>query len=182
MTEGDIATHVFNGDRENILDNHGNIRSEVKDAAERGIVFDVGHAGIHCDMAVVRSAISQDIPIDTISTDLHISPDDRTVYKMNDLVSQFHAVGLSWDEAIAAATTTPAKVLGLAEYKNLSDGTLSVGSVADVAVFDLLEGRFVWHDMSGNMVEGKTKLDTVVTIINGQIVWSREALNDMGEC
>ena len=182
MTEGDIATHVFNGDRENILDNHGNIRSEVKDAADRGIVFDVGHAGIHCDMAVVRSAISQDIPIDTISTDLHISPDDRTVYKMNDLVSQFHAVGLSWDEAIAAATTTPAKVLGLAEYKNLSDGTLSVGSVADVAVFDLLEGRFVWHDMSGNMVEGKTKLDTVVTIINGQIVWSREALNDMGEC
>ena len=73
-------------------------------------------------------------------------------------------------------------MLGLAEYKNLSDGTLSVGSVADVAVFDLLEGRFVWHDMSGNMVEGKTKLDTVVTIIDGQIVWSREALNDMGEC
>ena len=36
--------------------------------------------------------------------------------------------------------------------------------------------------MSGNMVEGKTKLDTVVTIIDGQIVWSREALNDMGEC
>ena len=57
-----------------------------------------------------------------------------------------------------------------------------MGSVADVAVFDLLEGRFVWHDMSGNMVEGKTKLDTVVTIIDGQIVWSREALNDMGEC
>ena len=182
MTEGDIATHIFNGDRENILDNAGQIRPEVADAASRGIVFDVAHAGIHCDMSVVRSAISQGIKIDTISTDLHISPDDRTVYKMNDLVSQFHAVGLTLDEAIAAATVTPAKVLGLANHSKLSDGTLSVGSVADVAVFDLLEGRFVWHDMSGNMIEGKTKLDTVATIINGQIVWSRGSLNEMGEC
>lgn len=182
MTAGDIATHVFNGDRENILDHQGKVRPEVKDAASRGIVFDVGHAGIHCDMSVVQKSLNQGIKIDTISTDLHISPDDRTVYKMNDLVSQFHAAGLSLEDAIAAATSTPAKVLGLANHKDLSDGTLSVGSKADIAVFDLLDGRFVWHDMSGNMVEGKRKLDTVATIINGEVVWSRETLNNIGEC
>ncbi len=182
MTEGDIATHIFNGDRENILDSQGNVRPEVLDAADRGVVFDVAHAGIHCDMSVVQAALDQGINIDTISTDLHISPDDRTVYKMNDLVSQFHAVGLSLQDAIAAATVSPARVLGMSEHRGLSDGTLSQGAVADIAIFDLLEGRFVWHDMSGNMVEGTTKLDTIATIIKGEVVWSRGSLNEMGEC
>ena len=47
---GDIATHIFNGNPEGILDKNDNVRPEVKAAAERGVVMDVAHAGVHCDL------------------------------------------------------------------------------------------------------------------------------------
>ena len=182
MTAGDIVTHAFNGDRENILDNVGKVRHCVIEAVERGVILDVGHAGVHCDVEVVKKALSQGVKVNTISTDLHIAPEERTVYKMNDLVSKFHAIGLTLDNAIAAATSTPADVLGLKNNHNIGDGTLSIGSKADIAVFEQIQGRFVWHDMNNNLVEGQMKLDAVATIISGEIAWSRGLMSEMGEC
>lgn len=45
MRPGDIATHILNGHAHNILDGNGRIRPEVREARERGIILDVGHAG-----------------------------------------------------------------------------------------------------------------------------------------
>ena len=53
---GDIATHAFNGLPENMLDNGGKVRPEVRDAAARGVIMDVAHAGVHCDVEVVKAA------------------------------------------------------------------------------------------------------------------------------
>ena len=110
MGPGDIVTHAFNGNPEGILDNQGKIRPQVKEAAERGVIMDVAHAGVHCDVDVVKSALEQDFFPDTISTDIHIAPPGRTVYLMNDLVSKFHAMGMSLPDAVAASTIKPAQV------------------------------------------------------------------------
>lgn len=150
---GDISTHAFNGDHESILDRNGKLRSEVRDAADRGVIMDVGHAGVHCDVEVVKAALQQGLAPDTISTDIHIAPPGRTVYLMNDLVSQFHAMGMTLEDAVGASTYRPAKVLGMEE----SIGSLAVGMGGDAAVYDLREGRFVWHDMAGHNVEGKVR-------------------------
>ena len=104
---GDISTHAFNGDHESILDRNGKLRSEVRDAADRGVIMDVGHAGVHCDVEVVKAALQQGLAPDTISTDIHIAPPGRTVYLMNDLVSQFHAMGMTLEDAVAASTHRP---------------------------------------------------------------------------
>ena len=45
---GDISTHAFNGNPESILDGRGKLRPEVRAAADRGVIMDVAHAGIHC--------------------------------------------------------------------------------------------------------------------------------------
>ena len=110
---GDISTHAFNGNPESILDNAGKVRPEVRDAVQRGVIMDVAHAGVHCDVEVVRAAMDQGVMPDTISTDVHIAPPGRTVYLMNDLVSKFHAMGMTLSDAIAASTSRPAQVLGL---------------------------------------------------------------------
>jgi dihydroorotase len=89
---GDISTHAFNGDHESILARNGKLHPEVRTAADRGVIMDVGHAGVHCDVEVVKAAMEQGLPPDTISTDIHIPPPDRTVYLMNDLVSKFHTL------------------------------------------------------------------------------------------
>lgn len=175
---GDISTHAFNGDHESILDNAGRIRPEVMAAAERGVIMDVGHAGIHCDVQVVKAALDQGLAPDTISTDLHIPPAGRTVYLMNDLMSKFHGMGMSIEDVVLASTFKPASVLGLSD----DIGSLMVGMCGDAAVFELREGRFVWHDMAGNNVEGNVKFDTVFTVKAGAVVWSNGSLNEMGEC
>ncbi len=169
---GDIATHIFNGRPENILDRNDAIRPEVKAAAERGVIMDVAHAGVHCDVEVVRSALRQDFIPTTISTDIHIAPPERVVYKQNDLVSKFHAMGLPLEEAIAASTIRSAKALGLEG----EIGSLAPGMGGDVAVFDQREGRFVWQDMADHTVDGKLRLDTFLTMRDGAVVWREGGL------
>ena len=61
-------------------------------------------------------------------------------------------------------------------------GSLAPGMAGDAAVFDLREGRFVWHDMAGHNVEGKVRLDTFLTVRAGQVVWREGRLLQMGEC
>ena len=175
---GDISTHAFNGNPESILDGQGKVRAEAWAAAERGVVMDVAHAGVHCDVAVVKAALEQGFPPDTISTDIHNPPPERTVYLMNDLVSQFHALGLPLKDAVAAATSRPAQVLGLQD----SLGSLAPGMAGDAAVFDLREGRFVWHDMAGNQAPGSLRLDTYLTVRDGVVAWREGHLTRMGEC
>jgi dihydroorotase len=178
LRPGDISTHAFNGNPESILDRSGKVRPEVRSAADRGVIMDVGHAGVHCDVEVVKAAMEQGLFPDTISTDIHIPPPGRKVYLMNDLVSKFHALGMSLEHAVAASTIKPAKVLGLQDQI----GSLAPGMSGDAAVYDLREGRFVWHDMGGHNVDGKVRLDTFLTVRNGSVVWREGRLTEMGQC
>ncbi len=178
MGPGDICTHAFNGNPESILDRQDRVRPEVRAAAERGVIMDLGHAGVHCDVAVVKAALAQGLPPDTISTDIHLAPPGRKVYLMNDLVSKFHALGMSLPDAVAASTSRPAQALGLADAL----GSLAPGMAGDAAVYDLREGRFVWHDMARHNVEGKVRLDTFLTVRNGSVVWREGKLTEMGPC
>ncbi len=175
---GDIATHAFNGNPESMLDGVGKVRPEVRRAAERGVVMDVAHAGVHCDVEVVKAALEQGLAPDTISTDIHDHPPDRTVYLMNDLVSKFHALGLPLQDAVAAATCRPARVLGLQE----SLGSLAPGMAGDAAVFEMREGRFAWQDMAGHTVRGEMRLSPYLTVRDGAVAWRDDMFGDMGEC
>ena len=175
---GDISTHAFNGLPENMLDSAGKVRSEVRAAAERGVIMDVAHAGVHCDVEVVKAAMDQGIVPDTISTDIHIAPPGRIVYLMNDLVSKFHALGMPLSDAITASTSRPAEVLGLQD----SIGSLAVGMEGDAAVWEQRQGRFVWHDMAGHNVDGSLRLDTFATVKGGMVAWREGRLTQMGEC
>ena len=175
---GDISTHAFNGLPDNILDNAGKVRPEVRAAVDRGVIMDVAHAGVHCDVEVVKAAMDQGVIPDTISTDVHIAPPSRVVYLMNDLVSKFHALGMPLADAVAAGTSRPAEILGLQD----SIGSLAVGMEGDAAVWDKRQGRFVWHDMAGHNVDGSVRLDTFATIKGGMTAWREGRLLQMGEC
>ena len=175
---GDISTHAFNGHPENILDRNRKIRPEVRAAADRGVIMDVAHAGVHCDVAVSRAALEQGLPPHTISTDIHNPPPDRTVYQMNDLVSKFHAMGMPLAAAVGAATSAPAAALGLQDQI----GSLAPGMAGDAAVFDLREGRFVWFDAAGQRQEGKVRLDTYAALRSGRVAWREGHLTELGNC
>ncbi len=175
---GDISTHAFNGHAENILDRNLKIRPEVRAAADRGVIMDVAHAGVHCDVEVSKAALEQGLAPHTISTDIHVPPPERTVYQMHDLVSKFHAMGMPLTDAIAASTSTPARVLGLQD----SIGSLAPGMSGDAAIFDQREGAFVWMDSVGHLQRGSMRLDTFATVRAGRVAWREGHLTELGNC
>jgi dihydroorotase len=140
--------------------------------------MDLAHAGVHCDVEVTRAALQQGLAPHTISTDIHVPPPERAVYQMNDLVSKMHAMGMALSDAIAASTSTPARVLGLQD----SIGSLAPGMCGDAAIFDQREGAFVWMDSAGNLQRGSMRLDTFASVRAGQVAWREGHLVEMGNC
>ena len=90
---------------------------------------------------------------------------------MPELISKFHAMGLSLSQAIEASTYTTSKVLG----KESEIGSLAVGMSGDAAVIDLEYGSYSFIDGLGNYssVTGDKMLTSAITIKSGNIVWAK---------
>ena len=69
------------------------------------------------------------------------------------------------DEAVRRSTLEPARVLGMED----EIGSLAVGSVADVSVFDLEEGAFELVDSDEVKVTGDRKLTCYATVKDGRV-------------
>ncbi|MBC7757728.1 MAG: amidohydrolase/deacetylase family metallohydrolase, partial [Phormidesmis sp. FL-bin-119] len=54
---------------------------------------------------------------------------------------------------------------------------LSVGSVADIAVLSILNGKFGFVDSGNNRIDGSRKLEAEMTVRAGRIIWD---LNGLG--
>ncbi len=156
LRAGDIATHIFNGNLEQVLGADGRVRGFVRAAKERGVVLDIGHATIHCDLKVARRAIAEGLPPTTISTDLHTPPPGRIVYNLRGLMSTFLALGLSLEEVVASVTSRAAAAIG----QSAELGSLAPGMAGDAVVMDLEEGPFTYADGAGNEVKAGRRFRT----------------------
>ncbi|MDQ3656284.1 MAG: amidohydrolase family protein, partial [Chloroflexota bacterium] len=70
LRPGDIHTHVF-AQQFPIIDEHGQVFDHLRQARERGVVFDVGHGAGSFWFRNAVPAIQQGFIPDSISTDLH---------------------------------------------------------------------------------------------------------------
>ena len=166
LRPGDIATHIFNGNAEQVLGPDGRVRPEVRAAAERGVVLDVGHASVHCDVKVAERALAEGLRPTTLSTDLHKPPSGRIVYHLRGLMSKFLALGLGLEEVVASVTSRPAAALG----KSAELGSLAPGMAGDAVVLDLEEGQFAYIDGAGNTVRASRRFRARHVIRGGQRV------------
>ena len=166
LRPGDIATHIFNGNAERVLGPDGRVRPEVRAAAERGVVLDVGHASVHCDVKVAERALAEGLRPTTLSTDLHKPPPGRIVYHLRGLMSKFLALGLGLEEVVASVTSRPAAALG----KSAELGSLAPGMAGDAVVLDLEEGQFAYIDGAGNTVRASRRFRARHVIRDGRRV------------
>ena len=166
LRAGDVATHIFNGNVEQVLGADGRIRARVRAAKERGVVLDIGHASIHCDVKVARRAIGDGFLPTTISTDLHTPPpgSGRVVYNLRGLMSKFLALGMSLDEVVASVTSRAAAAIG----KSTELGSLVPGMAGDAVVMDLEEGNFTYVDFARNEVKTTRRFRTRRVIRDGR--------------
>jgi dihydroorotase len=175
LRPGDIWTHTYANapqDREVPVDENGKVKPFIFEAQKRGIIFDVGHGGGAFHFAQAVPSIKQGFITDVISSDLHVGSMNSGMKDMTNLLSKFMAMGLSVQDVIMRATWKPAQVI-----KHPELGNLSVGSVADVAVFSLRKGDFGFMDVKGKKLNGTQKFETELTLRAGRIVWN---LNGLG--
>jgi len=156
LRTGDIATHIFNGNAEQVLGRDGRVRPDVRAARERGVVLDIGHASIHCDVKVAQRAIAEGLLPTTLSTDLHTPPAGRIVYNLRAVMSKFLALGMTLDDVVASVTSRAAAAIGKSEEL----GSLAPGMAGDAVVLDLEDGHFTYVDGAGNELKATRRLRT----------------------
>lgn len=175
LRPGDIWTHTYANapqDREVPVDENGKVKPFIFEAQKKGIIFDAGHGGGAFHFAQAVPSIQQGFIADVISSDLHVGSMNSGMKDMTNLLSKFMAMGLSIQDVILRSTWKPAMVIKRPEL-----GNLSVGSVADVAVFTLRKGDFGFLDVKGKKLKGTQKLEAELTLRAGKIVWN---LNGIG--
>ena len=164
MGERDIMTHCFHGsDGCGILDERRQVRESVLDAAERGVIFDVGHGAGSFSWDVAETALAQQFLPKTISSDLHHYNVEGPVFDLATATKFLH-LGLSLDEVIARVTTIPAETIAK-DYI----GTLKVGAWGDATLLRVEQGSFDLADAHGQIRLGQQRLVPVKVIKGGQV-------------
>ena len=169
LRPGDIFTHCFGqlGSREYIVDLQTNkVKPFINEARKRGIFFDVGYGGISFAYSQAIPAVKEGFFPNSISTDLHTGSMNDAMKDMLTCMNKFLAIGMPLYDVIEASTSNPAK-----EIKHEELGNLSVGSGADVAILDMVKGKFGLYDYTGFKVETAKKLECEMTIRAGKIVY-----------
>jgi dihydroorotase len=174
MRPGDIITHSFEkvSERMSVVDERGKVRRFVKEAQEKGILFDVGHGGAGFWFSEAMPALQQGLAPNSFGTDLHRFSMNAGMKDMLNVMSKYLSMGMAKEDIIMRATWAPAKSI-----KRTDLGQLSEGAVADVAVLSLRNGNFGFVDAGGNRIDGKQKFEAELTIRAGKIVWDLNGIS-----
>src|SRR5262249_43858088 len=134
LRPGDVVTHCYTPPQPAIVDEKRRLRRAVRNAHERGVIFDVGHANRHFDFDLVRSAMGDGLLPDIVSSDLHgrMGPNNPVV-DLPTTMTKFLHLGLSLEQVVAACTINPAQVIGWQDWL----GPLEVGRERDIAALML---------------------------------------------
>lgn len=182
LRAGDIVTHCYRGDGDatlgdTILNAQGNIRPEVHKAREQGILFDVGHGGGSFLFETAKTALSQNFLPDVISTDIHTGSISDPVHSLPETASKLLNLGISLPDIVKQTTTAPAKSIG----RENELGTLKVGTVADLAAFEIQEGEFQFHDVRDNLQLGQKNIHPFLTVRAGKVYRPTDVQEEMDE-
>ena len=173
LRPGDIFTHTYANvrGRMSIVDGNNKLHDFVKEAQNKGIIFDVGHGGGSFAFSQAIPAINQGLKPNTISTDLHTGSMNGGMKDLLNVMSKFLNMGLNLNEVITSVTWDAAKSI---KKENL--GNLSVGSIADITILNLREGDFGFIDTKNKKMNGTKKLECELTIKDGKIVYDLNGL------
>lgn len=173
LRPGDVFCHAFHGTGRTILSSDGTILPEIQRARSRGVVFDAAPGRNNFAFSVAREAIRQSFLPDVISTDLTA----RTLYRqpvfgLPHVMSKYLGLGVPLRDAVAACTSTPARLLGMIG----EIGTLASGACADIAVFKQTTKRVEFIDTKGERMEGEMLLVPQLTLRAGRVVFRQPTI------
>jgi dihydroorotase len=172
LRPGDIYTHMYSGLRhEQDPVTLGPSKAFIE-GRKRGVYFDVGFGGGSFKWSLAVPMVKDGFIPDSISTDLHVGSMNSAMKDELNVADRFLALGLPLKEVVAEMTSHPAH-----EIKHDELGNLSAGSVADVAVLRLQNGKFGFTDMLNTRFDGTERLICELTIKDGKIVYDLNGIS-----
>jgi dihydroorotase len=174
MRKGDIITHSFEkvSERTPVIDDENKLQAYVRSAQQKGVLFDVGHGGAGFWFSQAVPAFRQGLLPNSFGSDLHRFSMNAGMKSMLNIMSKYLAIGMSLNDVMLRATWNPARSVLRDDLGNLSEGT-----VADIAVLSVLNGRFGFVDAGGNKIFGDKKLEAELTVRAGKIVWDLNGIS-----
>ncbi len=165
LRPGDVVTYCFRREPTPIVVD-GRIHPAVREARERGVLFDVGHGMTSFSFPMAEAAIADGFPPDTISTDGYARHAGQTPpHDLPRTMAKLLAAGMSEGEIFAAVTARPARILGLAPEV----GQLTIGTCADLTVLAWREDAEPLADADGVVRPGGC-WEAVLTVRGGRVV------------
>jgi len=169
LRAGDVVTYCFRRTPHCIVQD-GQVIEAVREARQRGILFDVGHGRGSFDFDTAEAALQAGFAPDTISTDLqrgHLG--QLPIHDLPLVMSKLHAAGMPAREVFRAVTARPAQILGM----DKEIGSLRVGSRADLVLLRWNEDVAPLVDVHGNVRSGGC-WETAATIRAGRLCGETE--------
>ena len=172
LRPGDILTHCYQGKDPTIIGPDGRVRTEVKEARAKGVIFDIAPAGgHHFNWRVAEAAVNDGFLPDVISTDFAVPRKGDVMHTMGDCMSMMMGLGMTIEQAIAAGTCNPANAIG----RSNQHGTLALGAGGDATVLEREVGSFSYEAGEHESRSLPERLVPVATISHGTMVW-RQAI------
>jgi len=163
---GDIVTHCATGQSMALVDDEGRLRQCVRDAHERGVLFDVGHGSGAFSFAVAEALIREGVAPDIISTDLHQLSVLGPAFDLPTTMSKLLIAGMPLSKVIESTTWAAAKAIRREEQC----GVLAVGRAADIAVLRLAPGEVRLFDAHLHERVTPHLLQCDATIVAGRLL------------
>jgi dihydroorotase len=175
LRPGDVVTYCFRREPHCIIE-RSRVHPAIRDARERGVLFDVGHGTASFSFDVAEAAIGEGFLPDTISTDLqknHTATDRR--HDLPLVMSKLRAAGMQEQDVVDAVTRVPAGVMNLDQ----TIGTLLPGLPADVTVLHWRNESRELTDTDGHVRRGGV-WEPLLTVRDGRISSFPAAANASG--
>lgn len=163
LRPGDVLTHAFRPYPNAPVTAQGTVKQAVIDARRRGVLFDIGHGKGSFAFKTARAMLANGFLPDTISSDVHKLCINGPAFDQVTTMSKFLCLGMPLADVIAASTVNAAFALKRSEL-----GSLKPGSVGDVTILSVKDGRFDYVDVVGEHLEGNRRIASNGVVIAGR--------------
>ncbi len=163
LRPGDIVTHCCRPEP-NAPVNEGAVREAAWAARDRGVLFDIGHGMGGYSFATCRQMLDEGFVPDLISSDIHCMSVDGPAFDALTTLNKLLALGVEFEQALAATTSNPANVIGHPEL-----GCITEGDVANIAIFRRSGKEQVLVDAAGEKIKYSDGLSCSHLIVRGML-------------
>lgn len=163
LRAGDVLTHCFRPFPNSPATAQGTVKAAVREARNRGVLFDVGHGKGSFAFKTARAMLANGFLPDTISSDVHALCIDGPAFDQVTTMSKFLCLGLDLPTVVKLSTENAAHALKRPEL-----GTLKPGSVGDATVLSVEEGEFDYVDTVGEHMKGDRRILSRGVVISGR--------------